>query len=385
MDFSLPEPVLAAGEAARGVFSTVTPERLEQVESSESRVDDELWARLADAGLLGLMVPEEYGGEGLGLLAACAVLEQAGRVLAAVPLAATLVVAPFVLARFAADVARRQWLPRIAAGTARVAAALGDVAGGRRLGVRAEPAGGESWRLEGSAFAVDFAHVADVLIVPASLRGQASSLVALVDPRAPGVRLQVVETSRRLLACHVLLDGCVVEEEAVVGEPDDRTVLEAALEVAEVARAALLIGIAGEALERTVRYVERRVQFGRPLVANQAVRMRLADGAIDLDAARVVLKDAAWRVDAGRPSFPATAVAAWWAGEVADRIVHDAQHLHGGIGADVSYPIHRYFLWGRQLSTSTRASGQILERIGEWVATGPCLDPVGPLEATGSR
>jgi alkylation response protein AidB-like acyl-CoA dehydrogenase len=356
MDFSLPEPVLAAGEAARGVFSTVTPERLEQVESSESRVDDELWARLADAGLLGLMVPEEYGGEGLGLLAACAVLEQAGR-----------------------------GLPRIGAGTARVAAALGDVAGGRRLGVRAEPAGGESWRLEGSAFAVDFAHVADVLIVPASLRGQASSLVALVDPRAPGVRLQVVETSRRLLACHVLLDGCVVEEEAVVGEPDDRTVLEAALEVAEVARAALLIGIAGEALERTVRYVERRVQFGRPLVANQAVRMRLADGAIDLDAARVVLKDAAWRVDAGRPSFPATAVAAWWAGEVADRIVHDAQHLHGGIGADVSYPIHRYFLWGRQLSTSTRASGQILERIGEWVATGPCLDPVGPLEATGSR
>ncbi|HEX3946823.1 MAG TPA: acyl-CoA dehydrogenase family protein, partial [Acidimicrobiales bacterium] len=155
MDFNFSEEQLAVSEAASGILTgLVDADRVRAVEETDDRVDRELWATLAGADLLGLAVPIEYGGGGLGLTELCLLLEAQGQVVAPVPLWATLVLGALPLARFAPDLAAR-WLPGVAAGEVFLTAALtgpATSASGRPV-VEAEP-DGDGWRLTGTELAV---------------------------------------------------------------------------------------------------------------------------------------------------------------------------------------------------------------------------------------
>jgi len=96
--------------------------------------------------------------------------------------------------------------------------------------------------------------------------------------------------------------------------------------------------------------------------------LRAADAAIDIEAMRVTLWQAAWRIDTGRPASEAVAVAKWQAAERGQRVVHATQHLHGGMGADITYPIHRYFLWGKQIELMLGGPSNQLARLGRQIA-----------------
>ena len=369
MDFGFDEAQEAVREAAAAVFAgVVTPERVGLIEVGEDRVDLDLWRALADAGLLGLAVPTEEGGAGLGLTEVCLVLEAQGQCVAPVPLWATLVLGALPLARYGSAEQRARWLPGVAAGEVFLSAALSHVAVDPTA-VRGVTATREAnaWVLRGRVAAVPQAHLAKRVVVPAAVPG--GLVLVLVDPSAPGARLERSITTNREVHPHLHLDGVTVgDEDVLAGPAEGHAALAGVLDAAWTGLCALQVGVCEAALAQTAAHLNEREQFGRPLATFQGAALKAADAAIDLEAMRVTLWQAAWRLDAGRDAGPAVAVAKWQAAERGQRIVHSTQHLHGGLGADITYPIHRHFLWGKQIELVLGGPSAQLARLGQTLA-----------------
>ena len=128
--------------------------------------------------------------------------------------------------------------------------------------------------------------------------------------------------------------------------------------------AAIQLGVADSAMRQTADYVNQRKQFGRPIGSFQSAQHRLADAYIDVECMRSVVLEAAWRLSVGLPAGLHVRAAKWWACMAGDRVAHTAQHLHGGTGADVDYPIHRHFLWSQTVLATLGGPRQQLEDLG---------------------
>ncbi len=211
------------------------------------------------------------------------------------------------------------------------------------------------------------AHLAARIVVPA--RSDDGVVLVLVDPQAAGVSLERAVTTNREIHPHLHLAGVAVGPEDVLVGPDlGRSTLDFLLVAATIALCALQVGVCEAALEQTADYLNTRHQFGRPLSTFQATMLRAADAAIDIEAMRVTWQNAAWRFDTGRDAADAARVAKWQAAERGQRTVHATQHLHGGMGADITYPIHRYFLWGKQIELVLGGPSAQLARLGAEIA-----------------
>ena len=176
-------------------------------------------------------------------------------------------------------------------------------------------------------------------------------------------------TTNREVHPHLHLDHVsVLFGDIMVGSETGRAVLDEMLVAATIALCALQVGVCEAALAQTAAYLNQRTQFGRALSTFQGTMLRAADGAIDIEAMRVTWQRAAWLFDTGRPATDAARVAKWQASERGQRTVHATQHLHGGLGADVTYPIHRYFLWGKQIELLLGGPSQQLSRLGAEIA-----------------
>ncbi|HSZ36173.1 MAG TPA: acyl-CoA dehydrogenase family protein, partial [Acidimicrobiales bacterium] len=367
MDFTFSEEQLAVSEAATGLFAgLVDPERVAAVEQTDDRIDRELWQALAGADLLGLAVPEAEGGAGHGLLELCLLLEAQGNAVAPVPLWSTLVLGALPLARFGSSSQRTRWLPGVVAGDVMLTAALtGTAASPTSTPPVVAEAAGDGWILEGTELSVPQAHLAARIVVPA-WTGE-GALLALVDPHAEGVTLERTITTNREIHPHVRLSGVRVDVDGVLAAPHaGRAVLDDLLTAATIGLCALQVGVCEAALTQTAAYLNTREQFGRPLSTFQGTMLRAADAAIDIEAMRVTWQNAAWLYDTGRDAAAAEAarVAKWQASERGQRAVHATQHLHGGMGADITYPIHRYFLWGKQIELVLGGPSAQLSKLG---------------------
>jgi 3-oxocholest-4-en-26-oyl-CoA dehydrogenase beta subunit len=370
MDFSFTEEQRAVAEAATGLLSgLVDPARVAAAEGTEDAVDLALWRSLAEADLLGLAVPEMHGGAGYGLTELCLLLEAQGNVVAPVPLWSTLVLGALPLARFGHPAQQGRWLPGVVAGDVMLTAALTSSANGA-LGLPSTEAtphvGG--WVLSGVELAVPQAHLADCILVPAR-SPDGGVLIALVDPKSPGVTLERARTTNREIHPHLHLHHVsVLFEDILVGPEAGGAALADMLVAATTALCALAVGVCEAALHQTAEYLNQRTQFGRTLSTFQGTMLRAADGAIDIEAMRVTLQRAAWLFDTGRDATEAARIAKWQASERGQRTVHATQHLHGGLGADVTYPIHRYFLWGKQIELLLGGPSLQLSRLGAQIA-----------------
>lgn len=374
MDFAFTEDQLMVRDLARGILETeVTHERVKRVEAGPEWCDRDLWATLAEAGLLGLVVPDAFGGMGFGVEEVCVLLQEIGRVVAAVPVLPTLVLGGLPIAAFGTDAQRRECLPPMVAGEAVLSAALID-AGSPDPGAPASTArrDGAGWVLDGEKHAVPAVGLARWVLVPA--RTDEGAAIFLVDPGAAGVSITRHALANREPVFTVRLSGVRAGPEDLLGG-DARTGGETARWIydrAVVATCAVQLGVSERALELTSAYVREREQFGVPIGSFQAVQHRSADGYIDLEAMRWVIWRAAWKLAQGRPAAREAAVAKFWAAEAGSRIANAAQHLHGGIGVDVDYPLHRYFLWSKALELSLGAAMPQLARLGRDMArTGP--------------
>jgi acyl-CoA dehydrogenase len=380
MDFTFTEAQDAVRDVAARIFEGMaTVERVKQVEASADRVDSALWAELAKANLLGIALPEEVGGMGLVVLELCLLLEQQGRRVAPVPLLPTLVLGALPIAEFGTPAQRVALLPGVVAGDVVLTAALAEPGANDplRSSVTAVARDG-GWQLDGTKISVPAAHVAARLLVPART-GEGSLGVFLVDPSAAGVTVQRAETTNRELHSHVVLDSVTVDNGSVLGDPvDGAAVVRWTVDRALVGLCALQVGVAEEAIRMAAAYSSGRVQFGKPLSTFQGVALKAADAYIDTEAMRATLWQAAWRLSEGSDATADIHVAKWWAAEGGQRVVHTTQHLHGGLGADVDYPIHRYFLWGKQNEVMLGGASQHLALLGRVIADGARRrDPVG--------
>jgi 3-oxocholest-4-en-26-oyl-CoA dehydrogenase beta subunit len=357
MDFTFTEEQLAIRElASRMLADRVTVERLKQVEQGDG-VDRDLWRELGSAGLLALVIPESHGGSGLGMLDLALLLEAQGRHVAPLPLWPTMVAA-LALGEHGTAPQRERWLPAVAAGDAVLTVAFEDPAGAI---VTAREHDSE-WRLGGTKLAVPALPIADAVLVTATT--SAGDALFLLDPAAGGAAVDTVAQTDQQPAGHLMLEDAPAELIAHDGDG----AIEWVRNRAYVAIAALQTGVCEEALRRAAEYASTRTQFGKPLSTFQGVAIRAADAYIDTDALRSTMWQAAWRLDQGLDATAEVLVAKWWACEAGHRVVHAAQHLHGGIGADVDYPQHRWFLWGTQLQDTLGGPSSVLERLGDCVA-----------------
>jgi 3-oxocholest-4-en-26-oyl-CoA dehydrogenase beta subunit len=368
MDFAFTEEQDAVRDLAAQLFGGhATTERVKAVERSDERVDRELWRALADAGLLAIAVPEEHGGSGLGLVELCLLLEQQGRRVAPVPLWPTLVLGALPIAEFGTPEQQQRWLPRVASGEVVLTAALSEPGVNDPLHPQVTATrDGDTWRLDGTKPSVPAAHIADRVLVPAST-GNGGLGVYLVDPAGSGVERTVAATTDRQNVAHLELRGAPAEQ--LGGDAPRMTAW--MLDRALVGLCAMQVGVGEGALRMAAEYTSERQQFGRPLSTFQGVALKAADAYIDTEAMRVTLWQAAWRLTAGLDATREVMVAKWWASEGGQRVVHITQHLHGGMGADVDYPVHRYFLWGKQIEDTLGGASAQLARLGQALAEAP--------------
>ncbi|MXW57220.1 MAG: acyl-CoA dehydrogenase [Acidimicrobiia bacterium] len=377
MNFDFSESQEAVAALAEQVFSgSAGSDRVAEVERNDERFDRELWAALAASDLLGVAIGEEHGGLGLGMVETALVLREQGRRVAPVPLWPTLVLGAMPIAEFGSGPLRDRWLGAVVDGQAVLTGALSEWGADDALSPSVTaarlPDGG--WELNGSKPAVPAAGVADAVVVPARVLGaddRGDLAVFVVDLDADGVEVTLSETTSRELHGELTLRSVVVGEGAVLGGADGRTIVEWMLVRAQVAVAAVVLGCCEEATAMAAAYTSEREQFGRPLSTNQGVAMRAADCYIDTDCMRVTLLQAAWLIDEGRSAVEvadAAAVAKWWSADAGQRVVHATQHLHGGMGADIDYPVHRYFLWVKQLENTFGGGSRQLAAIGRALA-----------------
>jgi acyl-CoA dehydrogenase len=368
MDFSFSEEQDAVRDLAAQVFAGhASTERVKQVEASETRVDRDLWRALADAGLLAIAVPEEHGGSGLGLIELGLLLEEQGRRVAPVPLWPTLVLGGLPLAEFGTREQQQRCLSGVASGDVILTAALAEPGANDPLRPQTTATrDGDGWRLDGAKPTVPAGHVADRVLVPAAT-GDGELGVFLVDPAGPGVERTVASTTDRSKVAHLSFSGASAEQLAADGRRATAWMLDRAL----IGLCALQVGVAEGAMRMAADYTSERQQFGRPLSTFQGVALKAADAYIDTEAMRVTLWQAAWRLTAGLDATREVMVAKWWAAEAGQRVVHITQHLHGGMGADVDYPVHRYFLWGKQTEDTLGGASAQLARLGEALAEAP--------------
>jgi len=374
VDFSLNEEQQAVRDLAAQIFGDMsTHEQLRKVETEDAeRFDRALWSALAAAGLLGIALPEDVGGAGLGFLEACIVVEEAGRAAAAVPLTTVTVLGALPIDRFGSSEQRKQWLPRVVAGEAVPTAALAEPGADPADPHATATATGDGWRLDGVKSYVPAGAVADVVIVPA--RADAGVGLFLIDPHAPGVSRQGQEATDGRREVELTLAGVEIGPASVLVAPGNGAG-EAALQwLLERAWTALSVEVAGAcqaALKLTATYTAERQQFGKAIATFQAVGQRAADAYIDTEAVRLTAWQAAWRLAKDLPASAEVAVAKFWADDGAQRVVHAAQHLHGGVGVDRDYPLHRYYLLVKHLALTLGGGTTSLLRLGELLA-----DPV---------
>jgi alkylation response protein AidB-like acyl-CoA dehydrogenase len=370
MDFSYSEEQQAIFDLAKQILEDGTSqERLREIERADGpRFDHDLWKTLADSGLLGIAVPEEYGGGGLGFLEVAGIVEEVGRSTAPIPFLESVVLGALPIFEFGSEEQKRTWLPRVASGEAILTAALVEAEGEPTRPATTASTEGDGWRLSGTKLCVPAAQLADCILVPAATGGERVG-VFLVDPSAAGVERTPLETTSGQPEARVDLRDVRLGAAALLGDPRRGVaIVEWILQRASAALAALAIGVCDEALRLTAEYAKTRKQFDQPIAMFQAVGHRAADAYIDTEGIRLTALQAAWRIAAGLPAAREVAVAKLWAADAGHRVVHTAQHLHGGIGVDRDYPLHRYFLYARQTELTLGGASQQLRRLGRLLA-----------------
>ena len=372
MDFSLSDEQRAMAELAGQILKDrSTSEHLKAIEASAERIDRDTWGELARAGLLGAALPESAGGSGGGFVEICLLLEQQGKHPALVPLLATIVSGAMPIARFGSKALQERYLPGVVRGETILTAALEELGADARSPVATAAPDGGGYRLSGVKTSVPFAHLAAAVLVPARTP-EGKVVVCIVDPRASGVSLSRQETMSWEVHQRIELAGVKLGADAVLGSAEKgREILDWIVDRTTAGLCAISSGACQEAVRITAEYASNRKQFDKPIAMFQAVGQRLADSYIDNEAVNLTMWQAVTRLADEMPSAKEVATAKYWAAEGGSRIGHAALHVHGGISIDVDYPIHRYFLWLKQIEFALGAGTPQLVRLGELIASDP--------------
>src|SRR5438132_8688702 len=353
MNFDLTEEQKLLQQTLRDFAETqIAPGAAERDQSA--RFPTELVPKMAELGLFGIMIPQEYGGAGLDAVSAAIIIEELARVDAAVALIVAShnsLCAAHIL-NFGSEMQKQKYLPPLAHGEKLGAWALTEPGSGSdaaALKTRATLEG-EYWVLSGEKQFTTQGSTAGVYVIMASTdpsQGKKGISAFIVECGTPGLRIGKVENKLGVRASDtaaVQLEEVRVPKENLLGEFNGSfyEVLKV-LEGGRVGIAAMATGIAQGALEESTKYAGMRKQFGKPIAEFEAVQWMLADMATEIDAARLLVYRAAQLKDRGMPFLKAASEAKLYAAETAMRAATKAIQIHGGYGYIKDYPVERYF------------------------------------------
>jgi len=374
MDFSFSEEQETVRSLADRILTDLsTHERLRELEAEPDgdRFDRKLWSELASAGLLGISLPEDVGGAGLGFVETGLIAEAVGRTAAYVPVVETLAAAAPAIARFGTPDQCRRWLPGVVAGDTVLTTALVELGGGPLAPSTVAERDGDGWVLTGTKSCVPSGTVADAVLVPA--RVEPDGLGVFLVPTGTdgvGVERQVANTGQP--EGLFTFTGARVGPESLLGSLEDGRAVVGWLVLRSTTALALVeAGAAAASIALVAEYTKTREQFGKPIATFQAVGQRAADAYVDAEAIRLTAWQAAWRISEGLPADKEVAVAKFWAADGGQRVVHAAVHLHGGVGVDRDYPLHRYFLMTKHIELTLGGATDQLLRLGATLAAEP--------------
>jgi alkylation response protein AidB-like acyl-CoA dehydrogenase len=336
-------------DSARGLISDKAPvSHLRQLRDAKDATgfSRELWKTFAEMGFTGLLVPEDFGGSGLGCVEAGVVMEEIGRTLMPSPFLSTAVLAASALSRGGSAAQKSEHLPKISAGSLIAALAIDEGAKHRPLQTKLQAVrSGNGFKLNGAkAFVVD-GHVADLLIVAARTAGDAGEreglTLFLVDPGTKGIATERTAMVDSHNAARIDFDNVEINADHVLGEVDRGfALLEGVLNIGRGAVASEMVGLSEEVFGRTVSYLKERKQFGKPIGEFQALQHRAAQLYIDIEITRAAVLKALQTLDGDfENAAAAVAVAKARAGSTATRAVQEGVQMHGGMGMTDQFDI----------------------------------------------
>jgi alkylation response protein AidB-like acyl-CoA dehydrogenase len=336
-------------DSARGLISAKAPvSHLRQLRDSKDAngFSRELWRSFAEMGFSGLLVPDEFGGSGLGCVEAGVVMEEIGRTLMPSPFLSTAVLAASALSRGGSAAQKSEHLPRIADGSLLAALAIDEGAKHRPLQTKMQAVrSGNGFKLSGAkAFVVD-GHTADLLIVAARTAGAAGErdglTLFLVDPRSKGLETERTAMVDSHNAARVVFDNVEVNADSVLGEVDQGgALLEGILNIGRGAVASEMVGVSEEVFGRTVGYLKERKQFGKLIGEFQALQHRAAHLYVEIEITRAAVLKALQTLDGDfENAGAAVAVAKAKAGSTATLAVQEGVQMHGGMGMTDQFDI----------------------------------------------
>jgi butyryl-CoA dehydrogenase len=313
-----------------------------------------LFSRLGELGLLGVMVPERWGGGGMDVLSYALALEEiavgCASTAVAMSVQCSLVAAPILSE--GTDEQRGRWLPELSSGKQIGCFALSEPEAGSDAKAQRTRAvrDGAGWKLTGTKNFITNAPVADLMIVLATTdptKGSRGITAFLVPTSTPGVRVGPPDQKlgiRGAPSAQVFLDGAAVGDDARLGaEGEGFKIAMRALDGGRIGIAAQAVGIARAAFEAATRYALERKTFGQPIAEHQAIQFKLADMNTEIDAARLLLWRAASKKDHKQPFGTEAAMAKLFASEVANRAAKEAVQIFGGYGYLADFPAERHF------------------------------------------
>jgi alkylation response protein AidB-like acyl-CoA dehydrogenase len=349
MDLGLTEEQQMLRDFARDFLEKECPESyVRDMEEDPTGYLPAIWNKMAEQGWMGLVVPDTYGGVGMGYLDLMVLIEEFGRNLTPGPFRAN-ANATLALLESATEAQKQAYLPGIAAGTqvwtlAHTEPSARFDANGIALSAVRD---GDVYVLNGRKLFVPDSHVADKMVVTARTGGSGGDGVSMfvVDARSPGITHRPLVTMASDRQTEVTFDNVRVAASDLLGEEGNAwPVFQRIADKATVLEAAYLVGLAQMAFEITLDYTKERLQFGQPVASFQALQHMAADMVTDVDGSRYITYQAAWDVAQDEPNADETVhVAKAWVSEASRRVVARAQEMHGGIGFTKDYKIQLYF------------------------------------------
>jgi alkylation response protein AidB-like acyl-CoA dehydrogenase len=375
LDFTPEQDMLR--EMVRGVCATYASlETVRALEDDPVGFPADFWKQLAELDLIGLMLPTEYGGSGMGALEGAVVHEELGRALAPSPLFASAVLSAGALLAAGTDAQKQEWIPRVVRGDAILVPAWLEPGNGfGPRGVQAEArAEGDGFVLSGTKWHVPFASSATRLVVLARTGAGATDVdLFLVDPEASGVTITQQFTVASATQHEVVLDGVHVGAADRIGATAGAgwAAWHATMLDGVIFLAAQAVGGAQYALEITVQYAKDREQFDKPLGAFQAISHYLADASTAVDGATLLVHEAAWAKAEGRSIDRLAPMAKLFACQTYRDVTAMAQQVFGGVGFTLEYDIQLFFRRAKALQLTWWNDAYLEELVAASVLDAP--------------
>jgi alkylation response protein AidB-like acyl-CoA dehydrogenase len=354
MDPGLSEEHVALRQTLRRFFEKEAPTDVVHERDRTETFPSETYQKMADLGLCGMTIPEEFGGTPLDEVGVCIVCEEAQRAAGHLCwlLAATSIFSAKGINQFGSAEQRAHYLPRIADGSIRFAMSLSEPDSGSDLGsLRSNGTRtSDGWRINGQKVFSTGADTADYLFAlvrtDPEATGSRGLTAFLIPTTAPGVTIRPLRklAGQAVHTCEIFLDDVEVPDDAVLGDPSrGAKIVFTAMDADRISCGAMGLGIAQGALDVALRYATERKQFKQPIIDFQAIGHMLADMAMDVEAARHVIYDAARVLDSGGDVRKAAAMAKIIGTEVGTRNALRGMQILGGYSYMVEYPMERYY------------------------------------------